>query len=46
MASVKNVSAILSKMQNAGVPDAFGYDFISRWSRRHSKLAAGERSRV
>ena len=28
MASVKNVSAILSKMQNAGVPDAFGYDFL------------------
>jgi hypothetical protein len=28
MASIKNVSAILNKMQNAGVPDAFGYDFL------------------
>jgi hypothetical protein len=28
MASVKNVTAILSKMQNACVPDAFGYDFL------------------
>lgn len=28
MVSVKNVSAILNKMQNAGVPDAFGHDFL------------------
>jgi uncharacterized protein DUF5343 len=28
MLSIKNVSAILNKMQNAGVPDAFGYDFL------------------
>ncbi len=28
MASIKNVTAILTKMQNAGVPDAFGYDFL------------------
>lgn len=28
MLSVKNVPAILTKMQNAGVPDAFGHDFL------------------
>jgi hypothetical protein len=28
MLSVKNVPAILTKMQNAGVPDAFGQDFL------------------
>lgn len=28
MLSVKNVSAILTKMQNAGVPEAFGHDFL------------------
>ena len=28
MPSVKNVPAILTKMQNAGVPDAFGQDFL------------------
>jgi hypothetical protein len=28
MVSVKNVPAILNKMQNAGVPEAFGYDFL------------------
>jgi hypothetical protein len=28
MLSVKNVSDILTKMQNAGVPEAFGYDFL------------------
>ena len=28
MLSIKNVHAILSKMQNAGVPEAFGHDFL------------------
>jgi hypothetical protein len=28
MLSVKNVPAILTKMQNAGVPEAFGQDFL------------------
>jgi len=28
MLSVKNVPAILTKMQNAGVPEAFGHDFL------------------